>query len=566
MSNNALRVAIYIRVSTVHQVDKDSLRMQQEDLENYCKYILNTSDYEIFKDAGYSGKNTDRPQFRDMMAKVRNHQFTHILVWKIDRISRNLLDFASMYEELKRLGVVFVSKNEQFDTSSAMGEAMLKIILVFAELERNMTAERVTATMISRASNGLWNGGRVPYGYIYDKKSKTFLINEEEAEVVLLIYRKYEELRSLIGLAKYLSEHGYKSKSGSDWDPVVLHKILTSVFYVGDYRYNVFKEGNRGKPKDSSEWITVKNHHAPIVSRETSNKISQILKDNQRSLRSQGTYSSSSNVHIFAGLIFCAHCDRSFRSVTFTQKRSMMKLTRYMCGNRRKSNICKNPSVSDLYVGEFIFNLLLNIINLHNDIQSGAILTSSEISSRVINGDAFNYISGIYQEDLELLSSELSLPLKDKSYSGMGFYVSPATKRRERSRQLRQRRTKYERASDRLQNLYLYDDLPKNEYLQKRAALDAKINDIDDELSSLSVIDFTNRPEDDDLVKAASQMILSESFKGRNYISFFRVLQTVDDAAIKKLVTRVIDRIYIADGRISEVSFKSGIRLRFTMK
>ena len=95
------------------------------------------------------------------MSRIRDGEFTHLVVWKIDRISRNLLDFSAMYAELKKLGVVFVSKNEQFDTSTAMGEAMLKIILVFAELERNMTSERVTAVMLSRANNGQWNGGRV---------------------------------------------------------------------------------------------------------------------------------------------------------------------------------------------------------------------------------------------------------------------------------------------------------------------------------------------------------------------------------------------------------------------
>ena len=158
------RAAIYLRVSTAYQVDRDSLPMQRKDLVGYCEYALNISDYTIFEDAGYSGKNTDRPKFQEMMQQVRLGMFTHILVWKIDRISRNLLDFATMYSELKQLGVVFVSKNEQFDTSSAMGEAMLKIILIFAELERNMTSERVTAAMLSRAANGQWNGGRVPLG------------------------------------------------------------------------------------------------------------------------------------------------------------------------------------------------------------------------------------------------------------------------------------------------------------------------------------------------------------------------------------------------------------------
>lgn len=156
---NINRVAIYIRVSTNHQIDRDSLPMQRQDLISYAKLLLNTEQYVIFEDAGYSGKNTDRPKFQEMMKQLRNGLFTHLLVWKIDRISRNLLDFATMYQELKELGVTFISKNEQFDTSTAIGEAMLKIILIFAELERNMTSERVTATMISRASNGLWNGG-----------------------------------------------------------------------------------------------------------------------------------------------------------------------------------------------------------------------------------------------------------------------------------------------------------------------------------------------------------------------------------------------------------------------
>ena len=157
-----LKAAIYIRVSTHWQVDKDSLQVQQRELIAYCQLVLGINDYVVFEDAGYSAKNTDRPDFQKMMARIRSGEFSHVLVWKIDRVSRNLLDFASMYAELQNLGVIFISKNEQFDTSTAIGEAMLKIILVFAELERNMTSERVTAVMLSRANNGKWNGGRGP--------------------------------------------------------------------------------------------------------------------------------------------------------------------------------------------------------------------------------------------------------------------------------------------------------------------------------------------------------------------------------------------------------------------
>ena len=305
ISNSAAthaKVAIYIRVSTLHQIDRDSLPMQRQDLIAYAKLILNTDDVTIFEDAGYSGKNTIRPEFQKMMSQLRTGTYTHLLVWKIDRISRNLLDFAEMYQELKDLGVTFVSKNEQFDTSTAMGEAMLKIILVFAELERNMTSERVAATMISRASNGQWNGGRIPYGYDYDPEEQTFSFNSDEYNIAHLIHDKYEELRSLVYLARYLNEHGYRTRAGNDWSPVSLDIILRSVFYCGDYQYNRLKEGDRQRPKDKSEWITVKDHHPAIVSREQKERILALLESNRR-LKSFRKSGKSKYTHIFSGLL-----------------------------------------------------------------------------------------------------------------------------------------------------------------------------------------------------------------------------------------------------------------------
>ena len=117
----AKKAAIYIRVSTHWQIDKDSLKVQRRELTAYVEMLLGITDYVIFEDPGYSAKNTDRPDYQAMMDRIRTGEFTHLVVWKIDRISRNLLDFASMYDELKKLGVTFVSKTEQFDTSSAIG-------------------------------------------------------------------------------------------------------------------------------------------------------------------------------------------------------------------------------------------------------------------------------------------------------------------------------------------------------------------------------------------------------------------------------------------------------------
>lgn len=129
MSEKEKIVALYVRVSTGYQVDKDSLPFQKKELKNYCEHVLHIDKkrIEIFEDAGKSGKNTKRPAFERMMEKVKSGQVSHVIVYKIDRISRNLVDFSLMYDDFKYNNVTFISLNEQFDTSSAIGEAILKI-------------------------------------------------------------------------------------------------------------------------------------------------------------------------------------------------------------------------------------------------------------------------------------------------------------------------------------------------------------------------------------------------------------------------------------------------------
>ncbi|WP_339233305.1 recombinase family protein [Oceanobacillus sp. FSL W7-1281] len=259
------KVAIYVRVSTVHQIDKDSLPFQRQELINYAKYALNIDDYELFEDPGYSAKNTKRPKYQQMMARVRRREFSHILVFKIDRISRNLKDFTEMYEEIQNYKVTFVSKNEQFDTSTPMGEAMLKIILVFAELERKITAERVFAIMLNRAENGLWNGTSVPIGYVHPKGIPFPIIDKKEAKVVQYIFDLYEKLHSVVKVAKQLNLEKIRTKKGAEWTGKTVRDILRNSFYIGTYMYNV-RKGTR--KKDKKEWVIKENNHEAIITKE----------------------------------------------------------------------------------------------------------------------------------------------------------------------------------------------------------------------------------------------------------------------------------------------------------
>lgn len=228
---NSRKTALYVRVSTVYQVDKDSLPHQKKELTAYCSHVLHIPDdlIEIYEDAGVSGKNTDRPGFQRMMADIRAGRVENVVVHKIDRISRNLVDFSLMYDEFKKYRVTFISLNEQFDTSTAIGEAILKIILVFAELERKMTSERVTGVMIGRAEAGLWNGARVPYGWKWNAEAKLPEHDEAEAPVVRKIFELYLQTGSTSKVRDYLNGNNIKTKRGGWWTTKTVADILSLI-------------------------------------------------------------------------------------------------------------------------------------------------------------------------------------------------------------------------------------------------------------------------------------------------------------------------------------------------
>lgn len=559
------RVAIYVRVSTTYQIDKDSLPMQRQDLIAYAKLMLNTDDYVIFEDAGYSGKNTDRPKFQEMMSQMRQGAFTHLLVWKIDRISRNLLDFATMYKEVKDLGVVFVSKNEQFDTSTAMGEAMLKIILVFAELERNMTSERVTATMISRASNGLWNGGRVPFGYDYDPETKEFSINEAEADVVRLIHDSYESMRSLVRESRMLNEKGLRTRAGNLWNPVSLFIILHNIFYCGDYRYNVLKEGDRRKVKDESEWITVSDHHIPIVEREQKERVIAMLDANKRLDRKRNTYKSEKYVHVFSGLLFCGNCGDAMGATPAAAKKDW-QYSKYTCSTRRKlASACDGKFTSDPIVGEFVFNYVLNMLNAQKNFSD--IHNPGELQSALLTGNTFSHIDHIEKDGL----NDLYNMLASGKIKGAVFGKSAMVKKKKvvsELTRLRNEKQKIERALDRLTNLYLYseDAMSESEFIIQKSRLTNSLDEVNEQIGFSNSDEWNQSVSDEEFVRRASEFIIAQKLTDRNYISYKRLATTVDTAVIKSFVQSILDSIIMDAGQVRQIIFKNGLSHTFVSK
>lgn len=571
----AKKSALYIRVSTHYQIDKDSLPLQREDLINYSKYALGIDKYEVFEDAGYSGKNTDRPDFQRMMSRIREGEFSHLVVWKIDRISRNLLDFSAMYAELKKLGVVFVSKNEQFDTSTAMGEAMLKIILVFAELERNMTSERVTAVMLSRATGGQWNGGRVPFGYDYDKETKTFSINEVEAAAIEIIYSKYEAEHSLLAVARELNEKGILPRSGIPWNPTTVSTILKNPFYIGDYRYNYHDE-SKSKGNTSSlhlkkhdDWIYIENHHPAIIDRERFYRIGAYLEENRRSNRNTAKTYVRKNVHIFAGLLQCGSCGSIMQSSIDRERDGGYRPSTYVCAKRRRFSTCTNKYTTDVMVGPFVLNYIANILKAQNNFGRSTSLDTFE--RKLLRGEMFSEIDHIEQVGLK----EMFDMLRSGDCPGVLYSSKTVTQSQETPEELDERnllaaeKRKKERALSRLKSLYLYDEeaMSERDYIVEKKSLDDALADIDRRLNELeqnASQQFTL--SDDEFLAKASYFIMSHQLQDKRFVNFDSLVRKMDHKILKEFVNSVIKKIVILDGKIMSIRFKNGVEHKFFYK
>lgn len=558
------RAAIYLRVSTSYQADRDSLPMQRKDLVGYCEYALNISDYTVFEDAGYSGKNTDRPAFQKMMMQIRNGMYSHLLVWKIDRISRNLLDFAQMYEELKTLGVTFISRNEQFDTSTAMGEAMLKMVLIFAELERKTTAERVTATMISRANDGTWNGGRVPLGYDYNKETQTFSINGDESYIVLQMYDLYEKTDSLVRTARELNKLGYVSRQHNPFSPVSIWIILRNPWYVGTYRYNYYKIPGRRAVKEESEWVVIENHHSPLVSKERFDHVQKMLDSNARYRNTPGRSSKQKNVNIFSGLIWCSCCGAAFTASPGKLHASGYRPAKYGCPNVRKTKTCNAKYTSDPVIGEFLLNFILNVINAQKGFEK--INSPADLESRLLRGDAFRDVAKIDSASVAALYEMLS----SFSPADSVLLKKPTIKKDldPELRKLRADKRKTERALTRLDHIYLYSNkqMSDKEYLVKKNDLMTDLKELDKSIGLLTSESWAQSLSDDDFLEQASSFIISQRLQEREYIYFQGLAESTDPAVLRAFFVSIIDSVRMRNGVVETLTFKNGISHTFTYK
>lgn len=236
--------AIYARQS-VDRPDSISIESQIE----FCKYELKGGNFKEYKDKGYSGKNTLRPQLQQLLSDIRKGEIAKVIVYKLDRISRSILDFSNMMELFQEYQVEFVSSTEKFDTSTPMGRAMLNICIVFAQLERETIQKRVSDSYYSRSQKGFRMGGRPPYGYRLQEitmqgiHTKCLAEVPEQAAHVRKIFEMYEKPETSYGdITRYFSEKGILFYGKDLIRPMVAQLLRNPVYVRADKEiYRFFK-------------------------------------------------------------------------------------------------------------------------------------------------------------------------------------------------------------------------------------------------------------------------------------------------------------------------------------
>lgn len=265
-----LRCAVYTRKSSEEGLEQEfnSLHAQREACEAYIAsqrsegWVLVRDQYD---DGGISGGTLERPALQRLLTDIEDGLVDVVVVYKIDRLSRSLMDFSKLVEVFDRNGVTFVSVTQSFNTTTSMGRLTLNILLSFAQFEREVTAERIRDKVRASRMKGMWMGGPTPFGYAV--KNRKLILDEEDAQHLRWIFARFLELGSCTELAREVASQGIRTKRGNRIDKKALYRMLNNRVYIGEAVHK--GESYPGE-------------HDAIIDRATWDKVHSILTDRPR--------------------------------------------------------------------------------------------------------------------------------------------------------------------------------------------------------------------------------------------------------------------------------------------
>ncbi|XGA08607.1 MAG: recombinase family protein [Wolbachia endosymbiont of Xenopsylla cheopis] len=315
-----IKCAIYTRKSCEEGLEQafNSLDAQRLAGESYVTsqqhegWILVDKKYD---DGGYSGGTLERPALQELFKDIENAKIDCIVVYKIDRLSRSLLDFAKIVDLFDKHKVTFVSVTQSFNTANSMGRLMLNIVLSFAQYERELTGERIRDKFAASKQKGIWMGGKAPIGYnVEDRK---LIINQEETEVVRYIFNRFIGLKSAAAVARELNNQGYKTKAERPFKIATVRGILANTTYIGYITH-------KGK--------LYPGQHQAIINKELWDKVQEFF------IKREGIKPKEEYKALLKGLISCDSC-KSVMKATYTKKKSK-RYCYYVCNSHIRGKGC----------------------------------------------------------------------------------------------------------------------------------------------------------------------------------------------------------------------------------
>ena len=428
MNGNEKYIAIYSR--------KSKFTGKGESIGNQielCKEYIQTHYTEIpqdhilvYEDEGFSGGNLNRPDLKKMMEAARQRRFKAIIVYRLDRISRNISDFSSLIEELSRLDIAFISIREQFDTGTPMGRAMMYIASVFSQLERETIAERIRDNMHELAKTGRWLGGTTPTGYASEsvqkvtidgkaKKACKLKLIPEEAEIVLKIYNLYLNGYSIKQIKEYLEKTNIPTKQGKTvWGYTVVANILTNERYCGDmllqktFTENCITKKVKKNRGEKTKYL-IANNHTPIVSSEMFKKVQREMarrrgkrQTSDKSLTALGKYSGK---FALSELLVCGDCGSPYKRITWVKNGVSRKVWRCLSRVDHGKKFCaESPALDEKKLHAAICRGLTKLLENKDEVLDMII---SNLAS-VITGDDDVLDTGAIENQIHYLKDEVN--------------------------------------------------------------------------------------------------------------------------------------------------------------
>ena len=353
--------AIYTRKSTAEGPEKEftSLDAQRESAENYIRSQQHegwTALPDRYDDGGFTGANTERPALQSLINDIKAGRINCVIVYKVDRLSRSLLDFSQLLEFFDQHGVTFVSVTQQFNTNSSMGRLTLNILLSFAQFEREIISERTKDKMGAARKRGQWLGGRPPFGYC--KENKKLIIAPEESRIVRRIFALYLETKSILNVVMILNDEGLRTRQwtkksgaifgGKKYGVSQIQHMINNVLYLGKVKFD-------GQIYDGQQ--------PAIIDEEVFRQAQNILAANRVERK---PFKNMDCFGLLSQLLKCKHCGATLFH-TYSMKGPGRKYRYYVCSSAQKRSYktCPNRSIPANIIETAVIEKLRDILPVH---------------------------------------------------------------------------------------------------------------------------------------------------------------------------------------------------------